>query len=135
MPGLRAQGKQSTNVIPREPLFLTTYRNNVIGGLLKQPATSTATVGGSCGDTIDFDNTSDDECTFVSNGKTFVGRDSTDFYGNDMALMQTEDLTACVEQCAIEAGCMAVSWSNKSCYLKRVVGTGLYNVNVDGTYS
>jgi hypothetical protein len=93
------------------------------------------TVGASCGDTIDFDGTSDDGCTFVSNGKTFVGRDSMDFYGNDMAFMQTADLTACVMECADTADCMAVSWNGGSCYLKKAVGTGIYNVIVDGMYS
>jgi hypothetical protein len=112
------------------------YRNNVVGAFMTQNATTTnPAIGPSCGTTMDFDDESDDGCTFESNGKTFVGRDSTDYYGNDMSLAQTADLTTCVQQCASTVNCKAVSYASGNCYLKSAVGDALYNTNIDGMFS
>jgi hypothetical protein len=109
---------------------------NVLGAVLTQNATtSEPPIGPSCGTVMDFDTESFDGCTFESNGKTFVGRDSMDFYGNDLSLASTADLTTCVQLCASTVNCKAVSWTSGNCYLKSAVGNAVFNTWVDGMFN
>jgi hypothetical protein len=86
----------------------------------------------SCDTNIDCDNPGTDGCTYDSHSKQYIVQCNTDYYGDDIAITQTDDLTQCVEDCAAFVGCRAASWSTGTCYLKESMTEGLYNQWVMG---
>jgi acetyl-CoA carboxylase beta subunit len=84
-----------------------------------------------------MDTTKDDRCHYVSPANasaTFVARCQMDFYGGDMGLTVTEDLTSCVDECAATEGCMAVSFSTGTCYMKSSIQQNVYSQWVQAAY-
>jgi hypothetical protein len=128
------------NFISESPSFrLNSHmlgRDDAVGGVMTKEPSITPLVGtNSCGDNIDCAAASTDGCAFTSNGKIYIAHCEMDFYGNDFAVTQTNEFTACVTYCANTGGCQGVSWVSGTCYLKSCIAQGSYNPAVKGMSS
>jgi hypothetical protein len=106
---------------------------NAVAGLLAQiHSTEPAACSTTCGISITFGAGFLTSCIYTTNGKTFIARSQMDFHGFYIDVIQTSDLTRCVQTCANTSRCVVVSFSTQNCYLKWTVRQGGYNSNFAG---
>ncbi|KAF3009848.1 hypothetical protein E8E13_010523 [Curvularia kusanoi] len=74
----------------------------------------------------------DDQCDYSSNGVVLQVACSTDYYGGDLQLVQSATLQDCLQACAANSQCVALSYTGQNCYLKSSLESGQSNANVIG---
>ncbi|KAL6711090.1 hypothetical protein ACN47E_006965 [Coniothyrium glycines] len=107
--------------------------SDVIAATLTRAATSSPSPAvPTCPNGPKCDNT--DGCKYTSNNRDFIAACNRDFYGGDMAIEFTPDLTTCINKCANTAGCVVVTWWDGTCYLKSSKQPAFFNNYVDSAY-
>lgn len=69
--------------------------------------------------------------------KPFVIACGYDYYGGDMSYVAARDAAICLNACALQGNCVAISYveTTQTCYLKNNLQSGVTNPNVIGKYS
>ena len=60
----------------------------------------------------------DDQCIYTSNGVGLQIACATDYYGGDDYLIQIPTLAQCLQACANNTKCVALSYLGDNCYMK-----------------
>ncbi|KAF1944993.1 hypothetical protein EJ02DRAFT_431851 [Clathrospora elynae] len=106
----------------------------VNAGVQIKAATHSDPIHGSTTCSAGFDCPDNDGCLYATNDKKFYAHCNYDYYGGDLAIRGTDNLTACTDICATYAGCVVVTWMNGMCYLKGPNTNLVYNTLVDSAY-
>jgi hypothetical protein len=70
------------------------------------------------------DNNKDDKKTYnVKNGGSYTVECGVDYWGGDLSSAQTSTFEACMDTCDTTTGCLDVSYSSGTCYMKSVLNT------------
>jgi hypothetical protein len=70
------------------------------------------------------DNNKDDKKTYnAKNGGSYTVACGVDYWGGDLSSAQTSTFEACMDTCDTTAGCLDVSYSSGTCYMKSVLNT------------
>jgi hypothetical protein len=105
---------------------------DVAAGVLTKAGTIATSSSSACSEVVDCDIPGTNGCTYTTDTGAFKASCNTDFYGNDMAITSSDNLSECMKNCANTPGCKAVSWSTGTCYLKNAVSNGMFSQWVDG---
>ncbi|KAF1834040.1 hypothetical protein BDW02DRAFT_353163 [Decorospora gaudefroyi] len=76
----------------------------------------------------------EDGCIHSVGDKTYAVRCNYDYYGGDIAYKSTPNLSECADACTDTPGCVKVTWTSGSCYLKNDKTTTLYHSWTDSAY-
>lgn len=70
------------------------------------------------------DNNKDDQKTYTAkNGGSYTVKCGVDYWGGDLSSVQTATFEACMDACDATSGCIDVSYSSGTCYMKSVLNT------------
>ena len=83
-------------------------------------------------DTLDLTCPSDAPVSYDSNDIIFSVSCATDYYGGDFSSLNTDTLQECVDSCASNPACVALSYRGVACYLKSTLTTPIADPNVIG---
>lgn len=73
---------------------------------------------------LSCDNNKDDGKTYTAkNGGSYMIMCSTDYFGGDLSSLQTSNFEACMDTCDSTKGCIDVSYSSGTCYMKNQLNT------------
>lgn len=73
---------------------------------------------------LSCDNNKDDKKTYkAKNGGSYTIMCSTDYFGGDLSSLQTSTFEACMDACDSTKGCIDVSYSSGTCYMKNQLNT------------
>lgn len=73
---------------------------------------------------LSCDNKKDDGKTYTAkNGGSYTIICSTDYFGGDLSSLQTSTFEACMDACDSTKGCIDVSYSSGTCYMKNQLNT------------
>jgi hypothetical protein len=70
------------------------------------------------------DNNKDDQKTYkAKTGGSYTVECGVDYWGGDLSSVQTSTFEACMDACDAATGCVDVSYSSGTCYMKNVLNT------------
>lgn len=70
--------------------------------------------------------------SYTSAGKTFEVDCATDYFGGDFTSLNTDTMTECIDACAANSECVALSYRGTGCYLKSTATTPVTDSGVRG---
>lgn len=70
------------------------------------------------------DNNKDDQKTYTAkNGGSYTVQCGVDYWGGDLSSVQTSTFEGCMDACDTTTGCIDVSYSSGTCYMKNALNT------------